>query len=466
MKIEIHGHAERVAGSSIALLQISLLGSALLGSSCRNDPAEERVRALDAGSQPSSSRSGTAGRRGGSEGTSGSMRDGGRDDDSGTVSAGMDAGMDAMVLTPEFTIPNLLAAVGQCAIGRYAEFEQRASDLRDATDTLAADSTAENRAAAQVAYRKAMASWQRAELFHIGPAARTPAPGAQNLRDQIYFFPGSNFCLVDQQIVSQRYAEDDFATSFANARGLSALEYLLFHDGPENACGGAIGINSSGSWAALSMSELTQRRADYAHAAAADVLARATALRQAWEPAGGNFVAQLSAPGSDSVYATEQAALEAIIAALFYADEELKDLKLGTPLGLTEQCASSPVPCPDATESRYARLSAEHIRENLVGFRMIFEGCGASYGGVGVDDWLRTKDDGQDLAERMLAALDGAEAAVSGLNAKLEDAILEVPPDEVSAVHAAIKVITDLFKTEMVTVLMVSLPASGQGDND
>jgi hypothetical protein len=65
-----------------------------------------------------------------------------------------------------------------------------------------------------------------------------------------------------------------------------------------------------------------------------------------------------------------------------------------------------------------------------------------------------------------LQALDAAQAAVAGLDPKLEAAILEMPPDAALAVHAAIKAITDAFKTEMVTILMVSLPASGQGDND
>jgi uncharacterized protein len=361
---------------------------------------------------------------------------------------------------------DLLAAVGECALGRFAEFERLARDLTEATAALAAEPSADKLAAAQASYRAAMSSWQRAELFHIGPSARRPAPGGQNLRDDIYFFPGGNNCLVDQQIVSEMYSRPTFATRSANARGLGALEYLLFHDGPDNACGASVSINGSGSWTALSMQELSKRRAEYANATASVVLERAAALRGAWDPAEGDFLGQLAAPGPGRVYADERAALEAVIAAAFYVDQELKDLKLGAPLGLHEACPNRPNACPDAIESRHARLSGEHIRQNLTGLRMIFEGCGPNHAGLGIDDWLRTKDGGEELAERMLAALDVAEVAIANLDPQMEEAIFEVPPERVMDVHQAIKGITDVFKTEVINLLMVSLPASGGGDND
>lgn len=436
-------HRARTLGRAMHPMHVSLIGAALAATSCRLEAAEEHVRPVE----PERGR-GSAGAPGGG--------------DAGSRDGGMDASVDA----PAFTVAGLLAAVGECALGRYAEFEQLARELRDATAVFAGDPSTQNRQSAQAAYHEAMASWQRAELFRIGPAARTPAPGARNLRDQIYFFPSNNPCLVDQQIVNQRYAEPSFATGLASARGLSALEYLLFYDGPDNACSAATSINAGGAWAVLSMSELTQRRADYAQAAAADLLNRATELRRAWEASGGDFVGQFGAPGQGSAYASEQAALEALTAALFYLDQELKDLKLGTPLGLTDACPNAPQTCPDALESRYARLSKEHIRQNLEGFRMAFEGCGPNHGGLGIDDWLRSKDGGADLAERMLAGLDGAEATIANMGSDMEDAIAATPPDEVRAVHTAVKAITDLFKTEMINLLMVSLPASSQGDND
>lgn len=447
------------------------VGAVLLAvQSCRKEPADENVgpRKMDpgAGGAGAADAGGAADDDGGNGGAVVAGRDAGSDG-GGEGTSGKDAGaMDAGGAPPSFTIPRLLAAVGECALGRYREFEGLARDLRDATAAWADDPTAATLAGAQAAYRDAIAAWQRAELFQIGPAARTPAPGALDLRDEIYFFPLGNPCLVDQQIVNQRYAEPTFATSLANARGLTAVEYLLFHDGPDNACGPAVGINSGGTWAALSATELTQRRADYSRAAAAAVFARAGALVHAWEPADGDFLSELAAPGGKSAYATEHEALEAVVGALFYVDSEVKDLKLGTPLGLTPECPNSPATCPDAVESRYARLSTEHIAENLAAFRMVFQGCGAKHVGLGFDDWLRTKPDGDELAERMLDALDAAQAAVSGLDPKLEEAILAMPPAEVLAVHAAIKALTDLFKTEMVTILMVALPPSAQGDND
>ena len=75
----------------------------------------------------------------------------------------------------------------------------------------------------------------------------------------------------------------------------------------------------------------------------------------------------------------------------------------------------------------------------FVGFRRLFQGCGEGYAGVGFDDWLRDAGAG-DLAERMIASLNGVDAAV--------------------------KEVTDELKTEFVTVLNLELPSAAEGDND
>jgi predicted lipoprotein len=52
----------------------------------------------------------------------------------------------------------------------YREFRERAEALKTAAATLAADPSADNRAAAQAAWTEATALWQRAELLQVGPA--------------------------------------------------------------------------------------------------------------------------------------------------------------------------------------------------------------------------------------------------------------------------------------------------------
>lgn len=474
------------AGTSAPLVLVLAIASAIgLGAgACREDPPREHVRPLagSAGAGAGGARAGSAGASGGPRDSS--QRDGGSASDragatggsgggaggTGTAAgsgrgggAAFDAG--ALSTTPPFTKRGLLEAAGQCAMRHYDDFRARARALAEAVQVYADDPSAARADAARSAWAEAMASWQRAELFRFGPAAATPDPGAQNLRDHIYFFPAANACLVDQQIVSRAYAQPSFSASLASARGLSAIEYLLFHTSDSNACSASISINASGSWAALAGAELTQRRAQYAAAAAADVFARAIALVDAWEPGAGDFYAQLVQAGSGSdVFDMDHDAFNALTHALYYIEKEVKDIKLGTPLGYVPDCPNSPDTCPDAVESRYALRSTAHLRQNLVGLRNLFEGCGPGHTGLGFDDWLREVGAG-DLAGRMLDAIAVAQQAVEALDPPLEAAIV-THPGEVEIVHTAVKAFTDLLKTEFLSVLDLEPPAAAVGDND
>ena len=470
----------RAGGRRVAALRPACFGFvlavALLAptSGCRKPPPSEVVKPAGIERGSASRGAGAAGNEGGA--VDAGLTDGPRDGDAaglgdGAAGTGGDtsqpstSGDGAPAPTAPFTKAALLQAVSGCAMARYREFEADARTLAQATQAHADDPAGTGAKAAREAWLTAMASWQRAEQLRFGPAARTADPGGQNLRYEIYVFPLANPCHVDQTIADKSYAAASFPTSLSNARGLSAIEYLLFHTGSDNACSPSFAINANGTWAALTGAELAQRRAEYAAAAASDVLARATALVHAWEPGGGDFTSQLTAAGKASgVFAMDQDALNAVSDALFYVEHEVKDLKLGWPLGLVPDCLNSPDPCPGDVESRYARVSTDHLRQNLAGFRDVFEGCGPGHSGLGFDDWLREVSAG-DLATRMLDALAGAQRAVDTLSPPLEDALVS-DIEAARAVHTAVKALTDLLKTEFVSVLDLELPASAEGDND
>ena len=133
------------------------------------------------------------------------------------------------------------------------------------------------------------------------------------------------------------------------------------------------------------------------------------------------------------------------------------------PLGISPDCTSGST-CPEALESRFARISTPNIAANLRGFRAIFQGCGTDNVGLGFDDWLSAVGR-DDLAKSMLEALSGAEAAVADLDPPLEQALVE-DRAKVQVVYDAVKKLTDLLKTEFVTVLDLGLPRVAEGDND
>lgn len=361
-----------------------------------------------------------------------------------------------------FTRAGLLRSIADCALGRYRAFASLARTLSEATRAWVDGPSEERRTAAQTAWRAAMASWQELELFRFGPAGSASEPGGRDLRNAVYFYPDLNNCLVDQQLVSRSYAQGAEGLS-VSARGLGALEYLLFYAGSENSCAMVVSINDSGAWAALSADELSRRRREYAATLAEDLRRRADLLVSAWEPEQENFYGRFVQAGIDrQLFASDQDAFNVVDNALYYFDKELKDFKVGLPLGFNPDCQAES--CPETIESRFSLASNDNIAANIVGFRLIFQGCGVGYGGLGFDDWLRAAGKA-DLAERMIGALGDAERTVRSLSRPLEPLLASDRP-QVEALYAALKRVSDLLKAELASALNLEPPAAVQGDND
>ncbi|MDX2022649.1 MAG: imelysin family protein [Deltaproteobacteria bacterium] len=391
---------------------------------------------------------------GAAPGTGGFTFDGG-----GLGDGGFDP--DAPVTPVQFSKAALIKATGDCALGLYKQFALDAGRLQAAVAAYAATLSPEDLAAAQTAWRLAMATWQQAEAFLFGPAAGSAELGGQGLRDQIYAFPSVSRCQVDIQLVNQLYAKPEFGNSFINARGLGALEYLLFYAGTTNACAVSSEINVKGTWAAVPAAELPRRRADYAAAVAAALVPRSQALVNAWE--GGGFKNQLEAAGKSSqLFTTDQAALNAIFAGVLPVDHAIRHEKTLDPLGGTENCAQTP--CPGALESPYARESTANIVNNLVGLKRVLLGCDANGEGIGFDDWLISVGQA-DLAQQLRGLFGNAVGAATTLAPPLEDAITTAPGNVV-AVRTAVGALTTFLKTQFRSLLNLDLPMSVEGDND
>lgn len=355
----------------------------------------------------------------------------------------------------------LLQSIATCHAELLTSFRQAADAFETAAAAAKNDAGARNDA--RLAWQNAMDIWQRAEVFQFGPAGLSNTPGGQSLRDQIYSWPLVSRCLVEQNIVSKAYDSPNFSTSaLVNMRGLAAAEYLLFYEGADNACSPATDINASGQWAALGTNELAARKAHYTAAIAMDLAGTARTLENAWKPQGGDFYNQfVNAGSSGSVYASDQAALNAVSDAMFYIEIAVKDLKLARPLGLMD-CDEAT--CPDAVESRYAKRSRVHIRNNLVGFKILMTGCAAG-GDIGFDDYLIAAK-ASTLAQKMTTNIELAIVAADAVPQDDLAAALDTSPTTVLDLHTAVKGITDLLKTEFVSVLNLELPQTIEGDND
>jgi uncharacterized protein len=351
-------------------------------------------------------------------------------------------------------------------LARYQVFASRAATLRDSTRAYAEALTPETLASAQEAWRAADASWQELELFRFGPAGSSALAGGADIRNNVYFYPDFSPCQVDQVLVSGAFAMGGSALS-VGAKGLAAVEYLLFYSGVANSCGSDNGINDQtngpSAWQMLDVNGLARRRADYAAAVVEDLSVQASRLVAAWDPAQGDFLTQLATAGAGSTsFARAYDAFNVIDDAMWYLDVEVKDYKVANPAGISPVCM--PGPCPQLVESRFSSMSNANLRANLSGFRLLFNGCGSNYSGLGFDDWLRTIGRAE-LADSMTSALIDADNAVASMPLPLEQ-MLSSNLGQVQQVHAAIQALTTLFKADFTTALNLQRPAVNEGDND
>jgi len=353
----------------------------------------------------------------------------------------------------------------QVILAQYVDFAQAAAELTTAAEAWAADGTQGSRDAAKAAWRTAMTSWQRAEVYQLGPAGiMGQIAGGEDLRDAIYSWPLTSACRIDQETVNQDFANATFFTGETaervNVRGLDTMERVLFADGYGNACSAASDLNTMGTWAALSEQDIDSRRAAYTVALARDVQSRADQLVNHWQADGENFLGEFTTAGSGSAtYGSTQEALNALSDALFYIEKETKEMKLAIPAGVSG-CVEST--CPDDRESLYANFSKEKMLANLAGFRAAFTGGDGD--AAGLDDLLVSVG-AEQLSADMIARLDEATAAIEAWPGSLADQLASDPQSVVDA-HDKVDALGDLLKTQFVGTLDLELPQRAEGDND
>lgn len=387
-----------------------------------------------------------------------------RDAGHGGHDAGASAALEAQVLaacgqppvsSEDFSRELLREASGRCAVYHYCAFGTAAEALRQASDAYVSTPDAPQLSAARAAYRAAMLRWSRAELFQFGPAASSAMSAGRDLyqgkglRDRIYAWPATARCRVEEQLAE---AKADPASALISARGLFAIEYSLYFSGKGSECPASSAAAKQ--LGQLSEAALRERKARYAAAVAKDVQTQTQALIDAWGPSGGDFLQKWKRAEG---YPNEQEALNVLGWALIYVEREMKDWKLGIPAGYT---MTAPV---SLAESPYAELGHEALRENLRGFRALFQGCGAEGEGIGFDDWLESAGHGE-LSKDILAAYERSQRVLD-----------ELPPlqaaskSQLDEAYQTLRELTSLLKGDLFgagSPLGLKLPASVEGDTD
>lgn len=280
-----------------------------------------------------------------------------------------------------------------------------------------------------------------------------------------------SLCGVDQALV-QASEDSSFSISSKTVvqRGIGAVEYLLFSEDLNHHCPSQ--ITETADWDGRPDNEKKRLRCDYAITIAQDIADAAETLHDAWSSTSGDYRSRFVDPAnvSDS--------LTALSDALFYLDLDVKDRKLGVPIGINDGCPG--ISCPDAVESPYREYSLAGIRANLVAFGTLMTGAD----GPGFDDLIDAAgmpelnrrftdhtatavaviDNSNDSLVTQAAALDTSAQETECINAFANpDVVGEFPACNLLG-H--IKALTDDLKVGFVAAINVDLPDRAQTDND
>ncbi|MEE2787055.1 MAG: imelysin family protein [Myxococcota bacterium] len=231
----------------------------------------------------------------------------------------------------------------------YVEFEVRCMRLVEQTTALCNELNVMNLAAAREAWLDAKPPGKHAELVHFGATVAYP----DRLGPLIDDWP-LNEVLVERLLDGEdSLTQDAFEKMGSGTRGLPTIEYLLWADG-------------RGTLDAL---RATPRRCKLLTGAAVDLRANAQRLIEVWNR---DWVPQLTQPGTvdGSDYTSEQIALDEWINRMGFTVENIRRIKLGTPLG----DKSDDKPLADTLESRLSGRSLRDAVDALRGVQQVWTG--------------------------------------------------------------------------------------------
>ena len=229
-------------------------------------------------------------------------------------------------------------------------------------------------ASAQTEWSSVMAAIQLTEPHAVGPAGAND----DTLRNRVLSANVNlNTCGLDQSVTQQSDADFALSNRSSNQRGFGAIEYLLYNTTLTHSC--APQITATSAWNDLSTTARKTQRCTYAQSLATDVADAATTIANEWSATGGK--SQLCC--RRFCWHLLQALTDVVIV---HMDKEAKDRKIGIPTGVKAECSS--YSCADLIESPYSETSLTNIRNNLIGFREVFNGGD----GVGFDDLITDAD--------------------------------------------------------------------------
>lgn len=329
----------------------------------------------------------------------------------------------------------LLRQLGESVfVPTYAELEGAAELLALRAAALCEEPSEELLAEAQAAWWEARAPWKRNEVLAFGPHTDPPL----RFGPKLDFWP-ARVDTIEAVLTGDTPLSAEAVAAFgASERGFPVLEYLLYQSDVD-----LLGAFSPGG-----------RRCQYLTALSEDLATQAAGLRRAWDPAEGDYLAQLAdagrIPGGE--FESVEAALGEVVNRLVFTIENVRGDKLGVPLGNRSGGEAQ----PDSAESRFSGRSLEDARDNVRGVAAVcFSGNAAEGEPQNLASYLE-RIRRSDLVPPLRESLDSSLAALDAVPEPLTLAVLD-DPEAVAAASETLAELQRLIQVDIINAMGLTL---------
>ncbi|GAA4460433.1 imelysin family protein [Nemorincola caseinilytica] len=323
-------------------------------------------------------------------------------------------------------------------IPAYADMAGKLTTLRTKIDEFAAAPDTTKLIAARTAWKEAYLTWQGVEVLEFGPEASI------SLRDFLNIYPVS-VTKVNTNITSGSYDLEQFGNK--DAQGFPALDYLL----------NGLATTNSAIVALYTTDAKATGRKQYLQTVAAKMLAKITAVKDAWGGYRGTFIAATSTSVTGSISLMTNAYV-------LYYERYVRSGKIGLPVGAMTGTAA-----PELTEAYYTpTLSKDLAIAAMNSVAAFYEGIyyNGSNNGMGFKDYLAaigTKDDnGTPMANVIATEMEEVRTALTTIPAPITTAVT-TNRAEVLKLYDQMQQVVPLLKVDMVSAFGISITYT---DND
>ena len=311
----------------------------------------------------------------------------------------------------------------------YRDLADKAAALSALIAVLSTTVNGDNLEAAQAAWRETRIPWEASEGFLFGPVDEL------GLDPRLDSWPVNKTDLDNILASSADLTDPNVIALLDNTvKGFHTIEYLLFDDGTGSAGTNFIGNRDTPSIVTALTNE--PRRLEYLTGVTNDLVTTSEELSDSWDPADGNFAADVSEAGKGSTrWLSQRSALQEIVEALAGIADEVANGKISDPF--FEQN-------PRLVESQFSFNSLADFSNNMESIRNVYQGANPlGCSSAGLSSYVITVE--PDLDAQIRDEIQDAVDAIAAIEHPFRESITN--PAEEADIQAAIDTINVLRTT-------------------